>query len=95
MDINTLSKIFSYIPGNVYLYTGTPVVGDVNAEVTTLFVTAANNTGAVTNVVDCGARGIFIHYGSTDTVTSNNFVLFGTVVEKPVEQPAPESEGGE
>lgn len=99
MDINTLSKIFSYIPGNVYLYTGAPVTGDINAEITSLFVAAAKNPRAVTNVVDCGARGVFIHYNSADAVTSNNFVLFGEVVEKPVEQPAeetpPVTEGGE
>lgn len=94
MDIKVLSQIFSNIPGAVYLYNGPAVDGDVIVEITKKFVVAANNTAAVTNVIDCGVKGIFIHYNSDQIVTSNDFVLFGNIVEPEVEQPT-EPEGGE
>jgi hypothetical protein len=97
MDINTLGQIFSHIPGNVYKYVGTAVSGNVNAEVTGKFALAANDSSVVTNVVDCGARGIFIHHNSDQTVTSDDFVLYGrveeVVAEVVEEQPAESGDG--
>lgn len=89
MNINVLKQIFSNIPGTVYLYVGPAIDGDVVVETTTRFVQAANSTAAVTNVIDCGTKGIFVHYNSNQVVTSNNFVLYG-IIEAVVETPPTE-----
>lgn len=94
MDIIKLSAIFGYIPGSVYRYLGTISPGDnVVAKVTDEFTGDAGDNLLVTNVVDTGVSGIFIH--SPVEITTEKFLLLGQVQQPVVATPEEESPGEE
>ena len=102
MDISTLSRLFGYMPGHVYEYTGsTPAGQDPYGYITGLFVSKVGDNGIATNIIEAAGKTFF--YSPVEATVSGFTYLSPMViptppVEEPAEEPAQEeqqSEGGE